>query len=355
MESVRFRFTGGITDNHEMSFYEFGRFQYGAARFVYTLENFRQNGNVLEKLNTKVRADIRVKAATEGSFIQDILMPAGVILAECSIKCSFEAIFAYVWDKMLPPSKGKSIAIELARQEVKREEQRTFQEKEKTAQFKALAQIAEGNTVTTQMALKILDHAIKKQDSLSYDEDILTAEDLNFYRQELLAETSRKKIIDDNAHALSQIPRKTEQKLTSQVRKSFADMAKPLKTSAEKMEILSGPESSMDKVAYIDASTAAKISSESEDDDMTLVRGGIKSFDVETFNGQLRYNELKRPISFRIKSSEKEQVSKRVLDCMKAKNDNTWLKLYIVRDMYGSPVRALLDDIIDEDEIDPLT
>jgi len=96
MQNIRFQFLGGMADNHEMNFYEAGRFQYGAARFIYTLEKFRQEGRIVSRIGEKVKADIRIKAPKEGSFIQDVLIVASPIIADTSIKCSFEALFAYI-------------------------------------------------------------------------------------------------------------------------------------------------------------------------------------------------------------------------------------------------------------------
>jgi hypothetical protein len=54
VETLQFKFEGGMADNHELNFYEAGRFQYGAARFIYTIEKFRQEGKIVSKANDRV-------------------------------------------------------------------------------------------------------------------------------------------------------------------------------------------------------------------------------------------------------------------------------------------------------------
>jgi hypothetical protein len=53
MDTIQFKFEGGMADNHELNFYEASRFQYAAARFIYTLEKFRQEGKIVARLNQR--------------------------------------------------------------------------------------------------------------------------------------------------------------------------------------------------------------------------------------------------------------------------------------------------------------
>lgn len=367
MEKIQFRFTGGMADDHEMNFYEFGRFQYGAARFIYTLENFRQNGRVLQQLRTRVNTDIRVKAATEGSFLQEaiinslpIIAPAIPSAVDYAINCSFEALYAYIWDKILPTSKAEEIAVEMSRQETLRAEQRTLQDREHTEQMRIMAQISRDGFATTQQALALIQSKINDPQPTTTIVNNVHIDRLTLqkYEQELISDLARKQLINDNRQALNQITPEMERKLTSQLRKSFTDMVKPLKSSAHNMEISGGSSSHAPvKLASLDQETAMKITREREDDDLTTVRGSIKSYDVETYYGKLRFNSLPKPISFNIRSIDREATHLKVRQAMLDDDEFVWLKIYLIRDVYGTPIRASLMDVMSdaEYEADPLS
>lgn len=363
MDKIQFRFTGGMADNNEMNFYEFGRFQYGAARFIYTLENFRQKGRVLQKLRTRVNTDIRVKAATQGSFIQEAIIasaPAIPSAVDYVINCSFEALYAYIWDKILPTSKGEELAVEMSKQETLRAEQRTLQDREHTEQMRIMAQISRDGFATTQQSLAVLQNKITNpQPTTTIINNIhIDLPTLKKYEQELISDLARKQLINDNRQALNQITPEMERKLTSQLRKSFTDMVKPLKSSAHNMEISGGSSShSPVKLASIDEETALKITSEREDDNLTTVRGSIKSYDVETYYGKLRFSTLEKPISFNIRSIDRETTHLKVRQAMLNDDEFVWLKIYLIRDVYGTPIRASLMDVLSDEEYeeDPLS
>ena len=77
---ITFSFTGGIAENHELSFYEAARFQYAAAKLLYKLEHFRQKGIVLDRVSRKIDADIRVSTAKEGD-LPLILVPVSELVS----------------------------------------------------------------------------------------------------------------------------------------------------------------------------------------------------------------------------------------------------------------------------------
>ena len=110
---VRFRFKGRLADQSELNFYEASRFYYGAARLIYTIEAFRQHKRVLSRITTKVNLDARIRAPEPGSFVQDIIMAAMPIVADCALKVPFEAIFSHVWSLLLPAGRTRQEAIEI--------------------------------------------------------------------------------------------------------------------------------------------------------------------------------------------------------------------------------------------------
>lgn len=354
LTEIRFRFTGGIAENNEMNFYEFGRFQYGAARFIYTLEKFRQDGKVIRKLNTRVHTDIRVKAAAEGSFIQDIVIMSLPIISECAIQAPFAAIFAYVWNNIIPPSNGKDVALEFAKIELERERERTLQESQRTKQLRVLSDVVQSSAATAQQALEILGSVELGDNSITVLDEDINQQKIEDYKDELQVEIARSQLIERYSDQFDNITPEMELKLSSQLRKSFNDIAKPLHSSAESMEIYA--EDNYDlarrKVAYIDVNTAMQISGEKEDQDVQMIRGSIKSYDREGYNGKLRYDELSSPIPFIVRSSQRSDVGLKILQAMAV--DSVWFRLRLIRDVYGTVTRASLMDIFSDSEYDDL-
>ena len=352
MDTVRFEFNGGMADNHEMNFYEAGRFQYGAARFIYTLEKFRKEGVIAARLTTKVDTDIRIRAPERGSFIQDVLLLSAPLLAESTIQCSFQALFSYVWGLLLPQSRAADVAVELAKQEVAREKQHTKQEKERTKQMQIMADVAQTSNATSQQALQVLEHAVVKGLTIANEHFRLSKDDIKNLRNEAQAATEREKIIRENQEQLSKIDPQTERRLVGQLRKSIHEMALPLRSSASELTISQTGNSSQGRVAHLNRDTAKSITRESEDGEISLIRGSIKAFDVENGYGKFRYDELKRPISFRVPSASKNVLKDRILDAMK--QEDVLIGAYYVRDSFGNPVSLILDNIHDDEALDQM-
>lgn len=68
-EEIDFRFQGGLSDGHEMDFYEAGRFQYGAARLMVKLDQFRRTGRFYSRVTIDNNTSIRLRNQEDGSFI----------------------------------------------------------------------------------------------------------------------------------------------------------------------------------------------------------------------------------------------------------------------------------------------
>jgi hypothetical protein len=344
LEKISFSFTGGIADEHELNFYEAGRFQYGAARFIYTLERFRQEGKVISRLTTKVKADIRVKAPQEGSFLQDVLVVAVPAITECAINTSFESIFAYAWDKLLPKSKGTDVAVEIARKEVEREREQTKQEAEKTKQFQTLESVANAGFATTQQALDIIRTVLENGAPSASGH---TPSELGSFHDELQGQLIREQIVRENATQLARISPETERKLAGQLRRTVQDISLPLRSSASNLNV-SAP--SVGKVANLDRETARRITEVEEDILPDVIRGNIKSYDVESGVGKFRYDELQNPLPFRVPSAMKDSLKDRILDSMK--KEDVLIRAYFVRDTYNNPTALVLDEILEDEGYD---
>jgi hypothetical protein len=364
MQKVQFKFSGGMANNHEMNFYEAGRFQYSAARFIYTLEKFRQDGRVVSRLTTTVNADIRIKAPIGGSIVHEALMVALPTISECAIKCSFEAVFAYVWDLILPKSKGPDIALELARTELLREEQRTLQEGQRTTQMQimsafassaiattseSLRAVSEDSLRTTSEALRILDYVVRQGRGVHTANYHLTTEEIKNVRDEMFSQLKREELIAQNQAALSEINPETERKLAGQLRKTIGDLALPLKSSATNLNIAISGDGVRD-VANLDVESAHSITQVIEDELPIIIRGSIKSYDVENGTGKFRYIELNNPISFRVPSASRLTLKTKILDGME--RGDILLSAYFVRDAFRNPTNLIIDDVLEDTPTD---
>jgi len=248
---------------------------------------------------------------------------------------------------MLPPSRATDVAVELAKQETLKEEQRTLQESERTEQLRIMASVANNNTATTQQALSILKHAIDNKITIANNDLRLSCDDIQSLHDEAASNLDRELIIKNNQECFSNIPAETERKLTSQLRKSINDLALPLRNSATGLNISQG--SNFDnKIAFLNKNSAQSIASEIESDEVSTLRGSIKAYDVETGYGKFRYNELPKPITFRVPSASKQNLRSKITQAMD--QEDVLITAFMVKDTYGSPTRIILDDIL-EDEI----
>ncbi len=151
------------------------------------------------------------------------------------------------------------------------------------------AEVTTTGTATTQQALSIIQSMIVSQQTPIIDDELITTEKLQLFKNELIAQLERKQIIYDNREALSVITPEIERKLTSQLRKSFADMSKPLKSSADNFEVYSVVGQLRQKVAVVDETMAKRVTGEREDLAMTRVRGSIGSYPL--FEEYLSYKD----------------------------------------------------------------
>jgi hypothetical protein len=147
---LRFQFEGRLATQNEMNFYEAGRFYYGAARLIYTVEEFRQRGRVLSRITSRVNLDARIRASRPGSFIQDVLLVSAPLIADAAVKVPFEVLFAHFWSLLLPAGRSKQDAIDIG-------EKFVAVAAEQTNQVAEVRKIVESGNATTQQALRILE------------------------------------------------------------------------------------------------------------------------------------------------------------------------------------------------------
>lgn len=229
---LTFRFEGGDADAGQLNFYEAARFQYGAARFVYTLEYFRQTGMVLYKITRRVNADYRVPTPRSGSWILDVVQIAVPILGEMALKVPIEVLMAYVVERLIPGRRSREMAGEIIARDrpdggdrIALERERTAQEHQRTEQIRLL-------TDTNSKALNLLEKELGRR-----RDDSPTVKLLSDIQGELVASSEREMVVENYKTELDKIDDHQMDSLLNRTRTQVIEIGKPLISSADRLEI----------------------------------------------------------------------------------------------------------------------
>lgn len=298
------------------------------------------------RLSAKVAADIRIKAPQPACFLQEILIVSAPAIIDCAIQVPVEAMVAFAWNKLFPASSSDSeLAIELARQEVAREQERTAQAVQQTEQMRIMADVARSGEATAKQALSILEHKIQDDRQLSLDNVEITKQDLKLAAGRTKSDIERQELINEHRDQFSQIDAAESDRLAGQLRKAVPDIALPLKSSADQLDIGGGRTGKA--FASLDFATGQAIGSQNPDPDRTTRRGRIKSYDREQGTGKFRYDEFSHPLSFKIPAESKLEVAPKVIGAMQMKT--VMATIQFIRDQFGNPISILLWDVYPEE------
>jgi hypothetical protein len=344
-DKIIFNFKGGMADEHALNFYEASRFQYGAARFIYTLEYFRQKGNVLQKISKKIDADIRVGTAKSGSWELEVALAFLPVFSECKIGIPLDVLFAYVVNLFKPKPKGPELVLALAKEHTK-------QSQEETKRLQLIKEYADGKEKTTQQALKAVQQTITILDKAGFQQvNQLTGkptskEEFRSIMRELKAERNYLTLIAPYSDDLDQISPDKEQQLSLAFRRVSKELAMPLRGSATSLHI--GVSESANSIAVFDRETLEGLAKEIKDKVPTSLLGSIKAYDKETGWGKFRTAEFFKPLPFSVLGGVKNEFLAGILDAM-AKEEVTMV-FYIVRNANGTPTRLVFNKIIETEE-----
>lgn len=334
---LSFRFEGGDADEGLLNFYDASRFQYGAARFVYTLEHFRQTGRALNRISERINVDYRVPAARQGSWIMDVLHVAGPPLAEMVIKVPIDAMIAHVFAQLRPNSKIADTIIRL-------EEQRTAQERERTRQARAQARLAQEQvaaireqTRTTQQALRLVERMLNERP------DPEARQQLEEVQREALANGERDALLEQYRQELENIPERSLERLVNRAQSQIVEIGKPLIRSASGLEI-SGHTRGQ-RFAHLDRRIITELGGNSIDALPTSLVGSVVRYDKESGWGKFRNPDFAAPISFLVPAAKKNQLTLEVIDAMK--QEEVEVVFYYVRDRRRVVKYLIFDNIID--------
>lgn len=350
---IIFNFQGGMADEHELNFYAAARFQYAAARLIYKLEYYRQTGHLLDRISKKVDADIRVSAAREGSWELGIILEALPELVKCKVTVPLGALVSYVFNYIKPKSKGKSLALELAKVDLAKEKQRTLQTQEETRRLEIMASLSHSNREpTAPEALRVINNYNFYQVENLVPGLISGQKELDYIKKELEAEEEFEKSIEEYKDELDQISPEKITQIATMFKNAADELAYPLKNSANELSISVPHEKSgsIKKVCVFNKESLEGLSKEYRDEAPTYMVGSIKRYDKETGWGQFRNTGLfTKPISFNVPGGKKSEMLYEVSKAMAS--EEIGASFYIVRDKSEKPIRLILNSIV-EDKLD---
>ncbi len=334
---LRFRFEGGDAAGGTLNFYDAGRFQYGAARFIYTLEYFRQTGQVLSKITRRVDADYQISTPARGSFVLEVIQTAAPLLAEMAIKVPINVIMAHVMERLTPGRKSRELASELLDDRRSGESERTAQERERTIQEKEKTEQIRIQASTTQQALRLVSDALSTL--LPTHPQTQALKDVH---AELKASSERDRLAAPYQRELEKITDRDMTRLLDRTRSQVIEMGKPLIRSAERLEISEITSSS--PLVSMNRRTVEELSGNEVDPLPSTLRGNITRFDKENGWGKFRNREFSAPISFVVPAAIRNTLRDDVIDAMK--EDEVDVIFYYVRDKSGKVQYLIVDNLL---------
>lgn len=326
-----------------MNLYDAGRFFYGAARFLNTLEAVRTNLHVPPKISKKHQADLLIGSAKQGSWWVDVAATALPTMAETMIAVPFEAMAVYAWKLLLNDrSDAEDLAVELSKQETLRQESQVRLEEQRTEQLRIMASVAENGHATTQQTITILEHAVKNNIRLYNGTKNVSTNDIQLMFNEARAKQKRNIFLQPYSSEFKKIDAEKENLLIDQLRTSIQDMSKPLGSSATELHIgIANDNEKAPPLASVNRKIAEDITNLITDENLTSIYVKMKSYDWDNHFGKIRFAELQKPLSFSIYSKVLSTVDP-ILRSMKPGQEFE-ITGYIVRNKRGTPKRIIIN------------
>lgn len=343
-ETIRIKYDGGLATGGQLHYYEFSRSQYALARFISTIEHFRRTGEVAERINSRTYVELLISTPERGSFIQDILIESFKDGMGATISAAFLALFAYVWHLLSPRrEKTDKALLEIAKIKLAMESERTRQQRERTAQLVQVRAIAEGTRASASEAIELLKWSqtipIDIADSLTTTE----GQRLDMLK-EVEAEKERLEEFSGLEANLNGVDETDFNRLTSRLRPMVSDMSLPLKRSAGYMNIGAKNEG-YQQLAYITPEIVKLIQARTTEEEITEIRGRIKSYDRDAGIGKVQSDELPRVLNFTVPIVFRAQLRDKILAAMR-ENTVTIVCRYVVDEGHNPTSLILLDVIV---------
>lgn len=326
-EEITFNFKGALSDEHALDFYEAGRFQYGAARLMVKLDQFRRTGRFTQKITSANNTRIILQAQREGSFDLTTFAPAALAIQDAFVQAPIGLLWSYVVDRIFKPATNDNLRDALSTQ---RDLIETFNN-----------QIVEQGEVGRR-TLDLLENRIDQGDAISVENREL--------RERLLAETERRAYLEGQTDLLSRISIDQDTKLITMAAPLLKDLGIAMRSSATSLNVTTDDNSATRPIFYLNRQMASEVETTVIDDQSTLLLVEIIQYNVENGWGKLRMSEHEGLLSFNVPSDRKRDLQRPLLDAMD--EDDTYIECLFVRSTRGIRQRAIILSIRDIDEIE---
>lgn len=320
---ITFRFTGGIADQGELNFYEAGRYRYAAARLLYTLEEFRQTGNVKQKLRTFVNVNIVTKSPQAGSFIDPVLIQLAPFVADNYLRMPLEKVLCWTLDRILPKSNENGRVLALAESLVESHNRyaSVALERERTAQAEIEERRAQFDEVVRLLRQREDDYEGLRRASQTFRAHSKapyrvsdSVGPMEFAADEIDAELERRDALSEYADEFDRIGPAEEEEILRRVRDILPEMTQPLRRSANYLQLSGANDNkrfftvNMERVDQIKRRVKGK---------PEIFSGNIVRYDKTQGFGKLQIDGQRRRITFHVPGEQKVTYRNRILEAMK--------------------------------------
>jgi len=329
---LNFKFSGGDAEQNQLSFYDAGRFLYGAARLVYALEHFRQTGKVVDRITHKINVDYRIGTPKAGSWELGIIQAAAPVISEVLIKVPIDILVTWAIDKVTNQTSAKDTAIKLAQERTAQERERTDQSREETRRLMLMEK-------SNQKLLSILDEELKNKREIERD----LREQLTQSQQELLTADVRAQTMGNYRAQLDTIDDAAQRKIASKTQSLLYEIGRPAVKSASSLHVFGS--SSEKPIAFFNRRIIESFKGNMEDNVLTILDGNITRYDKVNGWGKFYHENFPQPLSFFVPAATKKEINLKIIESMK--KTGVRLHFYFVKDIHGIVRHLVVDDVND--------
>ena len=287
---IKFSFEGGLAESHRLDFYEASRFQYGAARLIYTLDSFIENRKVLDRVTMKVaNGKFRVAPPEEGSWELDVFQRVLEGAAAGVVATPIVFGLQYVYRLLFPARKRAQETIDI------------------------LQSLGSGADV------KEIDSFLSTYEAVN--EDKLIAKEIATRLIEL--KKLRIQSLEFEKH-MGGISFEEKERLIQKTRTQFNEIGYPLSKSADRLSIEDNTSTEAPSL-NLSHRDIVGLSADTIENILSIFEVEIKSFDKETGWGKIRIfsdDGSNNIFSFMVKRRNLSSQRSEVLDAMKGKKIN---------------------------------
>lgn len=320
-ERITFHFEGAQADDHRMNFYEAARFQYGAARLLVKLAQFRATGKFVDNISDKSNHDVELVAQSGGSFNYNVeeTKPA----ADAFLNIALSDLVAYVAERVIEKLDEATMAkVVLPALDYEEDEDEAEDDGLEVAKIDDMAEaVLAGDKLTASLSPET-SKIIKRR----------------------VAEVYRERRLSAAAKAIAKITEDQSQKLLAMAAPLIVEMGTALRKSANTLEITTQKRGPVKSVLFLDRKMAREIETAAVDRVITPILGDITQFNKENGWGKLRIENGEKMVSFSIPSDVLPKIRQTIIDNMK--NDLVYFKTYFVRDRAKKVKRLIVVGIL---------